>query len=290
MAMSGRQYETVPGFFIQDSPDRLPGPVGLSTQNEILPRLGLIDERPDRWSTFTAAIHSLNATATRGVQYKVFFIGRHGEGFHNVAEAKYGKKAWDEYWSKLNGDGEMVWGPDPQLTPLGEQQAWDAHVAWETERRFGIPVPEKLYTSPLTRAIRTSQITFDNLIVCDLRTTINVREQHGIHTCDKRRTRSEIHDAFPEYTFEDGFTEADLLWKPDYRETHADVDRRVTRVLDDIFQNGHEQCRSVSLQRVLGAALRADGPFSYIDHDAWRFRRGILAGVSPLPLVSSHRR
>ncbi|KAG6369487.1 histidine phosphatase superfamily [Boletus reticuloceps] len=179
---------------------------------------------------------------------------------------------------------------DPQLTPLGEQQAWDAHVAWETERRFGIPVPEKLYTSPLTRAIRTSQITFDNLIVCDLRTTINVREQHGIHTCDKRRTRSEIHDAFPEYTFEDGFTEADLLWKPDYRETHADVDRRVTRVLDDIFQNGHEQCRSVSLQRVLGAALRADGPFSYIDHDAWRFRRGILAGVSPLPLVSSHRR
>ena len=54
---------------------------------------------------------------------------------------------------------------DPPLTPLGEQQAQDAHAAWEKERRFGIPLPEKLYTSPLTRAIRTHQVTFDDTLL-----------------------------------------------------------------------------------------------------------------------------
>lgn len=53
---------------------------------------------------------------------------------------------------------------DPQLTPLGEEQAQAAHAAWKQERRFGIPLPEKLYTSPLTRAIRTHQVTFDDIL------------------------------------------------------------------------------------------------------------------------------
>ncbi|KAG9317749.1 hypothetical protein JVU11DRAFT_1966 [Chiua virens] len=98
---------------------------------------------------------------------------------------------------------------DPHLTPLGEKQAQETHSAWVTERRFGVPLPEKFYTSPLTRAIRTHKITFDESIVSGIQTTIveNIREQAGIHTCDKRRTRSEIHEAFPEYTIEDGFTE-----------------------------------------------------------------------------------
>ena len=42
---------------------------------------------------------------------------------------------------------------------------------------------------------------------------------------------------------EAGFTEADLLWTPDYRETHDDVNRRVTSALDTIFHSDHEQCR-----------------------------------------------
>ena len=54
---------------------------------------------------------------------------------------------------------------DPQLTPLGEQQAQEAHAAWDKERCFGIPLPEKLYTSPLRRAIRTHQVTFDDTIL-----------------------------------------------------------------------------------------------------------------------------
>ena len=70
-----------------------------------------------------------------------------------------------------------------------------------------------------------------------------MREHNGVHTCDRRRARSDIHAAFPEYAFEEGFTERDELWKPDYRETHDDIDRRAKNVLDKIFDRDAERCR-----------------------------------------------
>lgn len=41
----------------------------------------------------------LNAESEDSVQYKVLFMGRHGEGVHNVAEAFYGTEAWDVFMS-----------------------------------------------------------------------------------------------------------------------------------------------------------------------------------------------
>ena len=38
---------------------------------------------------------SLEAAKKEGESYKVLFLGRHGQGWHNVAETKYGTKAWD---------------------------------------------------------------------------------------------------------------------------------------------------------------------------------------------------
>lgn len=37
----------------------------------------------------------LNKEAPTGTSYKVLFLGRHGDGDHNVAEAFYGTAAWD---------------------------------------------------------------------------------------------------------------------------------------------------------------------------------------------------
>lgn len=95
------------------------------------------------------------------------------------------------YWSKLNGDGELVWGrkfqsslhldgltakisADPDLTDVGISQAQDAHAAWEAERKLkvGIPLPEKLYCSPMTRAMHTHVITFDGIITGENRKTL----------------------------------------------------------------------------------------------------------------------
>ena len=61
---------------------------------------------------------------------------------------------------------------DPELTEVGVEQARGAHRAWKTELEYNIPLPEKLYCSPLRRAIKTNQVTFEGLLRPDLKTTI----------------------------------------------------------------------------------------------------------------------
>lgn len=63
---------------------------------------------------------------------------------------------------------------DPELTALGESQARSAHNAWESELASKIPLPEKLYCSPLTRALRTAKMTFDGILTDENRKTMIV--------------------------------------------------------------------------------------------------------------------
>jgi len=203
------------------------------------PRFGLIDKSADRWRRFRAKLAELNANAPAGERYKAVFCIRHGQGFHNVAEAKYGTEAWDDYWSKLEGDGELVWGPDPELTSIGLAQAADVHAMWVRENTVGLGMPRKIHSSPFVRALRTGQIAFDGLLDDDTKRWLIVemcREENGVHTCDKRRARAEIAADFPTFPFEDGFTEADELWDADVRETKAQVAARAAGVLERLFQ------------------------------------------------------
>ncbi|KAG0697290.1 histidine phosphatase superfamily [Suillus ampliporus] len=257
--MSQRSYEVVEGFFVQEGGARL---------GEVLPpRFGLKDASDNRWKTFRQTIDQLNTSSPADTQYKVFFVGRHGEGFHNVAEAKYGTQAWNDYWSKKNGDGELIWGPDPELTDLGKDQAKSAHDAWKQELEFDIPLPGKLYCSPLTRAIHTNMITFDSVIPKSQRTMIveNLREGNGVHTCDKRRTRTYIKRSFPDFDIEEGFIEEDELWDPEVRETHEEIDARMRRVLDMIFDKDQEQFISFTAHGgIVSAVLRLTKHKQYI--------------------------
>jgi len=182
-----------------------------------------------------------------------------------------------------------VWGPDPQLTQLGVQQAQDARLEWEKERLFDIPLPQKLYTSPLTRAIRTNQITFDETLVPGLKTTVveKIREHNGVHTCDKRRARSEIQSEFPKIQFEQGFTEEDLLWAPDYRETHADIDLRARDALDMIFDNdseAEEKLKSLVVISVTTHGGFIGGFLRVCNHRPWILPTG---GIIPVVVKGS---
>jgi hypothetical protein len=50
------------------------------------------------WIRFTSYVASLNAAAQKAKneeKYKVIFLQRHGEGWHNVMEARVGTKLWD---------------------------------------------------------------------------------------------------------------------------------------------------------------------------------------------------
>ena len=69
----------------------------------------------------------------------------------------------------------------------------------------------------------------------------------GIHTCNKRQTRSYIQQTFPKYIIEDGFTEEDELWKSDIREAWADADVRAKAISDMVFENDKDHCKDHQL-------------------------------------------
>ncbi|KAI9885962.1 MAG: Translation factor guf1 mitochondrial [Watsoniomyces obsoletus] len=272
-------YTTVTGYFLQDEPDTDPRKFEYNTTN-----LGLInrpydsddkydpDHKKTQWERFDDEVRRLNKESSKDVQYRLLYLGRHGEGWHNVAEAYYGSKAWDEKWSLLPGNGTVNW-TDAQLTPLGNEQAKVAHEFWKAGiSEQHIPAPESYYVSPLYRCLATADITFSNLelpadrpfqpIIKEL-----LREKIGEHTCDERSSKTFIQDEFPKFTFESGFSEGDPLWKPDERETDEQQDARLKKLLDDVI--GHDERTYISMTSHSGTTnsiMRVIGhrPFSLV--------------------------
>ena len=68
-------------------------------------------------------------------------------------------------WSLLDGDGNITWGPDAELTPLGIQQAQNLSTEWKSQSKDGIPLPQSFFVSPLTRATDTLNLTFNNWLL-----------------------------------------------------------------------------------------------------------------------------
>jgi broad specificity phosphatase PhoE len=228
----------------------------------------------------------LNKNAENGVEYKVLYLGRHGQGYHNAAETRYGTKLWDvrvqlfylhgtfgfqlstdqtkqSYWAKQEGDEHAHWA-DSHLTPLGEQQALDVHAFWTSAlTQAKVPAPENYYTSPFYRCLQTSWLSFHNLslpsdkpfapIVKEL-----LRETNGVHTCDRRGPSSIIRKDFPSYTLEPGLPETDVSWTPDYREKPAEHILREHLCLEEIWAGDEKQFLSLTahsgtIAAVLGA-------------------------------------
>lgn len=48
-----------------------------------------------QWERFYHQVKWLNKHSPVNVEYKVLFMGRHGEGWHNAAESLYGTPAWN---------------------------------------------------------------------------------------------------------------------------------------------------------------------------------------------------
>lgn len=73
---------------------------------------------------------------------------------------------WGRQWILLTCLMSLLtWvSADPLLTDLGIQQAYNVNKAWKEEIKFHIPLPESIYSSPFTRAVRTAAITFEDLL------------------------------------------------------------------------------------------------------------------------------
>lgn len=255
---------TVPGYFLQDDPDTDPDAFNYVSSN-----FGLINRTYDtdtdldtknttQWQRFAYHLHHLNQEShhkTPNVTYRLLFLGRHGEGFHNAAEEKYGTKLWDCYWSLQNGDSNLTWF-DAHLTTAGIKQAQVANGAWEKQIERKVPFPQSFYVSPLHRCLATAEITFKGLNATPVpfRPVVKelLRETIGIHTCDKRSPASNITASYPEYILEKGFANGtDPLWEPDARESNSMRDVRLRDLLYDIFE--HDENTVLSLTAHSGA-------------------------------------
>jgi len=105
-----------------------------------------------------------------------------------------------------------------------------------------MPSPEYYYVSPLMRCLATAEITFWGLQVPNDRpfepeVKELLRETIGVHTCDKRSSKSDILTSYPYVNFERGFAENDPFWEPQLREPPKATEARLSELLDDIFQN-----------------------------------------------------
>ncbi|KAI8930910.1 hypothetical protein NX059_011925 [Plenodomus lindquistii] len=239
------EYTVLKGLFLQSEEDTDDSKFDFRKEN-----FGLINrsypdtsghEEEEQWRRFERYIQHLNATQKEGESIKVLFLGRHGQGWHNVAETKYGTKEWDCHYAALDGADGLIWS-DAHLTPTGSQQALDVHDLWTQQLPRGLPAPETFYVSPLTRTIQTADLTFSNLSLPHSRPYTPLikellREALGIHTCDRRSPLSVLQAAYPHLTFEPGFSEQDLLWQPDYREPRSARRYRLAMFLDDVWEH-----------------------------------------------------
>lgn len=132
----------------------------------------------------------LRASASPNEHYKVLFCGRHGQGWHNVSAERYDPLEWELDWARRNGDGVRTWGPDAELTSLGENQARQVHAGWKRQLAEGAPRPQRWICSPLTRTADTMRLSFGELLDGETPVfTEAIREIYGVHTCDKRRSK-----------------------------------------------------------------------------------------------------
>lgn len=207
--------------------------------------------------------------------YKVLFLARHGEGWHNAAESYYGTPAWNCYYSLLDGNGTAVWA-DALLTPAGVAQAAKANAFWR--RQLGpdqrMPAPQSYYSSPLSRCLVTANTTFADLPLPasrPFRPTVKefLREGISIHTCDRRRSKSYIHDLLPLYQFEDGFAESDPLWNGVTAEDSGAQLARSKVALDEVFADDDATWVSVTSHSGEIASLLAA-----LGHRAWSLSTG----------------
>ncbi|CAO1636832.1 unnamed protein product [Parajaminaea phylloscopi] len=229
---SGTGLEVVRGYFVYDDDQ-----TAISDFPAIGENFGLHEDRS--WAGLLKDVRKLNEEAksspsSQGVRYKLVFAARHGEGWHNVAEAKYGTEAWDAKWALLTGDGELTWGPDPELTPLGEDQARAINATWKqqlgraSQGLDAAPLPTKLFSSPFKRSSKTLQLSYEGILLppgtkpdVPGATAVDrpyvkedLREQFGNdNTCIARSSKADIERNFPYFELEPGFPAEDEKFK-----------------------------------------------------------------------------
>ncbi|KAK6513395.1 hypothetical protein TWF281_005022 [Arthrobotrys megalospora] len=253
------EYSVVRSLFLQSLPEYLVDQREFNL-NYFEKNFGLMlftqDDKPD-WKSFVEKVNDLNASAEPDECYKVFYLARHGQGPHNEAIELYTQATWEAKIGMLKEYKGLILGPDPDLTDKGKGEAISISNIWKTQLRDhnlyeAGALPQKFYASPFTRALRTLELTWGD-IVLDLpdaprvQVRENLRETIGHHYCDMRGEMHEVKERFPFIDVEEGMDDEDKIWT-DVREDEVggSMDKRLREVIDDIFMNDGETFVSIT--------------------------------------------
>lgn len=181
--------------------------------------------------TWDSLLAELEEKSVDGTYYKLLFIQRHGEAWHNVVKDSVSDDEWDQI-GIYNTYGNITLFDD-DLTPTGVSQIESLSQKWQALIANGAPYPESHYTSPLQRTLHTHELTWGAGQTAEV--VENLRERYGVYTPYERHSKSWIASNYPIVTFEHGFTEADELWQADVREKKKHVTQRCVEFLNYLF-------------------------------------------------------
>lgn len=226
--------------------------------------------------TWDSVMGSLRLMNTKSPSiYKLFFLARHGEGFHNIAPGLYNSSEWTCKLQQQNGNDQMEWY-DAMLTSEGHQQINELSVFWHQQIKDSAPKPQSFYVSPLRRTLQTFNSTWNNIIDNETVPVIKefARETFGIGTESKRHSKQYIATNWPRMKFEDGFREEDELWEYDRHETNQHRNFRARLLMNDIFMNDSNDVISITAHKGLIKSI-----LKVVNHRKWNLKTGEVIPV-----------
>lgn len=163
---------------------------------------------------------------------KIVHFVRHGQGFHNKLVLDIG------YGCQCNTDNPIADCPykneeitDAKLTEMGKSEATKVQKFLAENDNISI---DYVLTSPLSRAAETGIIAlshnkYQNITWKSLEV---LREQYGVHVCDKRRSKSYLSKTFANIDISHIESENDTWFDENERESREHLAERIQRFLE----------------------------------------------------------
>ena len=155
---------------------------------------------------------------------KYLFAIRHGEATHNVLFKEVGMSTFfDENYY------------DTELTDKGFNQAQELGNKWTDKNKMDLVI-----VSPLSRTLQTAVNIFKNMNVKIIALDCLKEYPQGLHTCNKRKNKSDLINLFPTIDFTNLDSNEDLMWSNTESETIDELLQRMNKMYDFIEQTDYK--------------------------------------------------
>ena len=195
---------------------------------------------------------------------KTIHLIRHGQGFHNLLadRATAAGITWTQF---VESPANPYMAPELTDAPLTDKGRLQALMLRETQVKDFAIKPQLIVVSPLCRALQTGLLAMaDSVGQVPFVAHEMVREQTGIHVCDKRRSRDLQALEFPHVDFTLITSNHDDLFKSDQRETHDQVAHRAYTFLEWLVDQPQDHVAIAShsawLLTLMNAVVETESP------------------------------